>query len=149
MLTGILDFDRLEGPRPDVKNDLGAPNAAPNEGLQKLRSEMKTGGGRRDRSRFASVDGLIPLRVHSRVGAPDVWRKRDVPVTLDQLVERPLADEPHDARSSLRHFENLDGEPRRVLYRVRFIQKDVWPAYDSPSEDLIEMEIYEHWLEPA
>jgi nitrile hydratase len=43
----------------------------------------------------------------------------------------------------------FDGEPRRVLYRVRFRQTDVWPAYESPSEDFIEMEIYEHWLEPA
>src|SRR2546423_3175794 len=66
MFTGILDFDRLEGPRPDVKNDLGAPNAAPNEGLQKLRSEMKTGGGRPDPSRLPSVDGVIPRRLHTR-----------------------------------------------------------------------------------
>lgn len=43
----------------------------------------------------------------------------------------------------------FDGEPRRVLYRVRFRQSDVWPAYDSRTEDFIEMEIYEHWLEPA
>jgi len=43
----------------------------------------------------------------------------------------------------------FDGEPRRVLYRVRFRQRDVWPAYDSPSEDFIEVEIYEHWLEPS
>ena len=43
----------------------------------------------------------------------------------------------------------FDGEPRRVLYRVRFRQRDVWPAYEAASEDLIELEIYEHWLEPA
>ena len=43
----------------------------------------------------------------------------------------------------------FDGEPKRVLYRVRFPQKEVWPVYDSPSEDCIELEIYEHWLEPA
>ena len=43
----------------------------------------------------------------------------------------------------------FDGEPRRVLYRVSFMQKDVWPAYESPRADLIELEIYEHWLEPA
>ncbi len=43
----------------------------------------------------------------------------------------------------------FDGEPKKVLYRVRFLQKDVWPAYRGPARDLIEMEIFEHWLEPA
>lgn len=45
----------------------------------------------------------------------------------------------------------FDGEPKRVLYRVRFRQAGVWDAYDSTVvvEDFIEMEIYEHWLEPA
>jgi nitrile hydratase len=41
------------------------------------------------------------------------------------------------------------GEPKRVLYRVRFQQKQVWPSYDSCAEDFIEMEIYEHWLDPC
>jgi hypothetical protein len=41
----------------------------------------------------------------------------------------------------------FDGEPKRVLYRVRFKQKEVWPEYDGPDSDRIEMEIYEHWLE--
>ena len=43
----------------------------------------------------------------------------------------------------------FDGEPKKVLYRVRFLQKDVWPDYRGPARDLIEMEIFEHWLEPA
>lgn len=43
----------------------------------------------------------------------------------------------------------FDGEPKRVLYRVRFSQKAVWPDYKGPDRDIIEMEIYEHWLEPA
>jgi hypothetical protein len=42
----------------------------------------------------------------------------------------------------------FDGEPAKVLYRVRFAQKHVWPGYDGPGHDIIEMEIYEHWLEP-
>ena len=41
------------------------------------------------------------------------------------------------------------GEPKRVLYRVKFRQKDVWPDYDGPESDWLEMEIYEHWLERA
>ena len=43
----------------------------------------------------------------------------------------------------------FDGEPARVLYRVRFKQNHVWPAYDGPDQDIIEMEIFEHWLEAA
>ncbi|MGZ5092022.1 MAG: SH3-like domain-containing protein [Burkholderiales bacterium] len=43
----------------------------------------------------------------------------------------------------------FDGEPRKVLYRVRFLQKDVWPDYKGPAKDIIEMEIYEHWLAPV
>ena len=43
----------------------------------------------------------------------------------------------------------FDGEPAKVLYRVRFQQKHVWPDYRGPERDLIEMEIFEHWLVPA
>lgn len=39
------------------------------------------------------------------------------------------------------------GEPRQVLYRVRFPQKHVWPDYAGPPEDTIDIELYEHWLE--
>jgi len=43
----------------------------------------------------------------------------------------------------------FDGEPAKVLYRVRFQQKHVWPDYAGPARDVIEMEIFEHWLVPA
>lgn len=35
------------------------------------------------------------------------------------------------------------------LYRVRFHQVEVWPGYDGNPSDKIEVEIFEHWLEPA
>ena len=41
------------------------------------------------------------------------------------------------------------GEPLQPLYRVRFVQKDVWPDYAGKPEDVIEIEIYQHWLEAA
>lgn len=41
------------------------------------------------------------------------------------------------------------GEPRQPLYRVRFVQKDVWPEYAGREDDVIEIEIYQHWLEKA
>jgi nitrile hydratase len=41
------------------------------------------------------------------------------------------------------------GEPKRVLYRVRFAQKQVWPDYAGPADDTVDIELYEHWLEQA
>ena len=39
------------------------------------------------------------------------------------------------------------GEPKRALYRVRFVQSDVWPDYDGASGDTVDIDIYEHWLQ--
>jgi nitrile hydratase len=44
---------------------------------------------------------------------------------------------------------NRSGLPAQPLYRVRFHQRDVWPDYAGPPEDKIEVEIYQHWLEPC
>jgi len=43
----------------------------------------------------------------------------------------------------------FDGKPERPLYRVRFVQKDVWADYDGPEGDTVDLEIQEHWLSPA
>lgn len=43
----------------------------------------------------------------------------------------------------------FDGLPKRMLYRVRIRQTDIWPDYKGGANDLLELEIYEHWLEPA
>ena len=45
-------------------------------------------------------------------------------------------------------FGKYDG-PEKVLYRVRFDQKHVWPDYRGNPADKVEIEIFEHWLEPA
>ena len=39
------------------------------------------------------------------------------------------------------------GEPKQPLYRVRFLQRDVWPDYRGAPQDVVEVEIYQHWLE--
>ncbi len=41
------------------------------------------------------------------------------------------------------------GRPKQPLYRVRFRQHDVWPDYDGPAQDTLDVEIYQHWLDPA
>lgn len=41
------------------------------------------------------------------------------------------------------------GTPRIPLYRVRFRQADVWPDYAGSPSDTLDVEIYQHWLEPV
>ena len=40
-----------------------------------------------------------------------------------------------------------DGLPPVPLYRVRFRQNEVWPDYRGSANDVLEVEIYQHWLE--
>jgi len=44
---------------------------------------------------------------------------------------------------------NRPGTPRQPLYRVRFRQAQIWPDYDGPDGDSVEVEIFQHWLEPG
>jgi nitrile hydratase len=40
------------------------------------------------------------------------------------------------------------GLPKQPLYRVRFAQVEVWANYAGAGGDTIDIEIYQHWLEP-
>jgi len=44
-------------------------------------------------------------------------------------------------------YGRMDG-PKKALYRVRFALCDLWPEYAGPKHDRVEIEIFEHWLEP-
>lgn len=44
---------------------------------------------------------------------------------------------------------NRSGLPAQPLYRVRFTQREVWPDYAGGAGDTIDVEIFQHWLEPA
>jgi nitrile hydratase subunit beta len=53
---------------------------------------------------------------------------------------------------AFRNPEDLayDRPAERVpLYRVRLSQAELWPDYDGGALDTLELEIYDHWLEPA
>ncbi len=39
--------------------------------------------------------------------------------------------------------------PKQPLYRIRFLQQEVWPDYAGPAADTVDVELYEHWLEPS
>ena len=43
----------------------------------------------------------------------------------------------------------LSGLPYKMLYRVHFEQSSLWDDYDGKPDDALEIEIYEHWLEPV
>ena len=41
------------------------------------------------------------------------------------------------------------GLPPIPLYRVQLKHVDIWPDYDGGPGDVLEIEIYDHWLAPA
>jgi nitrile hydratase len=44
---------------------------------------------------------------------------------------------------------NRPGLPAQPLYRVRFLSRELWPGYREDPDDVVEIEIYQHWLEEA
>lgn len=47
------------------------------------------------------------------------------------------------------HFIRGDGKPAQRLYRVSIPQTQLWNHYEGAAADRLEVEIFEHWLEPA
>ncbi len=41
------------------------------------------------------------------------------------------------------------GLPEKTLYKVGFRQAHLWYGYAGPPNDVLCVDIYEHWLEPA
>lgn len=39
------------------------------------------------------------------------------------------------------------GLPAQILYKVRFLQSEIWPRYPGPVTDHLEADIYEYWLQ--
>jgi nitrile hydratase subunit beta len=44
---------------------------------------------------------------------------------------------------------NRPGLPAQPLYRVMFNCRELWADYRERADDVVEIEIYQHWLEPA
>ncbi len=61
------------------------------------------------------------------------------------VVERCLGDFPNPEELAY----GRSGLPKQPLYRVRFLQRDIWPDYAGGQDDTVDVEIYQHWLEPA
>jgi nitrile hydratase len=41
----------------------------------------------------------------------------------------------------------LSGLPRKRVYRVVFLQRELWPDYVGADADTVAVDVYEHWLE--
>ena len=41
------------------------------------------------------------------------------------------------------------GRPEKALYKVVFRQADLWDGYAGSPDDVLYVDVYEHWLEPA
>lgn len=61
------------------------------------------------------------------------------------VIERVLDAFPNPEACAYGHKD----APRQPLYRVRFPQRDVWADYRGQPNDTVDVEIYQHWLEPA
>ena len=46
-------------------------------------------------------------------------------------------------------FIRGDGEPAQRIYRITIPQTELWNSYDGTENDILEIEIFEHWLETA
>jgi nitrile hydratase subunit beta len=44
---------------------------------------------------------------------------------------------------------NRAGVPAQPLYRVRFKATELWADYREDPDDVVEIELYQHWLEDA
>jgi nitrile hydratase subunit beta len=96
---------------------------------------------REEQPRYAKGERVRVLNVHppGHVRTPHYARGRT------GVVERYAG-----------RFENPEeraygrrGGTLKALYRVRFLQSDLWPGYAGAPTDTVDIDLYEHWLEPV
>jgi nitrile hydratase len=91
-------------------------------------------------SRFAVGDRVVVRDTHPPGHVRTPWYTRGRSGVVERVCGR------HANPEELAY--GRDGLPLRALYRVRFAQRDLWPDYTGPSTDSVDVELYEHWLEP-
>src|SRR5262245_16080951 len=94
VLFNLFDADRLEGRIADVMSDLNDLHAVSAQFVEGLRSEMQSGGRRRDRPTLARKDGLIARLVQPPFFdalAFNVWRQRRIADLVNDPVEIAVA----------------------------------------------------------
>ena len=92
-------------------------------------------------ARFRPGDHVTVRRVDVPGHIRTPWYIRGQSGVIERLCgDYPNPEELAYARSGL---------PAQPLYRVRFAQVEVWPDYTGSPADTIDIEIYQHWLEPG
>jgi Nitrile hydratase beta subunit, C-terminal len=92
-------------------------------------------------ARFATGDRVRVLRMYPLGHVRTPWYIRG----KSGVVERLCGAYPNPEELAYRR----SGLPAEPLYRVRFLQQDLWPDYRGSAADTVDLEIYQHWLEPA
>lgn len=87
MVLDAIDANGLESSQADVEGDLGGFGTTLADAVEDFWSEMKAGGGSRDRSILLGVNGLVAIEVARRIGARDVGWKRDVADAVEKGEE--------------------------------------------------------------
>jgi len=103
---------------------MGQPST---QAIQSLPVKFKVGDRVRVRRMFPLGHVRTPWYIRGRGG----------------IVERICGAYPNPEELAYRR----GGLPEQPLYRVRFLQRDVWPDYRGSSKDTVDLEIYQHWLE--
>jgi len=83
MIFDAFGPNGLEGSEADVKRNFDDFDAALTDPVEDFRSEVQSGGRRRDRTAFLRIDSLIAITIGGGVVAIDVRRKRNVTEFLD------------------------------------------------------------------
>jgi len=92
-------------------------------------------------ARFKTGDRVQVRRAFPPGHVRTPWYIRGLAGTIQRLCGTyPNPEELAYARS---------GAPAQPLYRVRFLQREVWPDYSGSPLDTVDIEIYQHWLDPA
>jgi nitrile hydratase subunit beta len=92
-------------------------------------------------ARFETGDPVRVLRMFPLGHVRTPWYIRG----KSGVVERLCGAYPNPEELAYRR----SGLPAQPLYRVRFLQRDVWSDYRGGATDTVDLEIYQHWLEPA
>src|SRR5262245_33361435 len=110
VLFNLLDADGLESRISDVMSDLNDLHAVSAQLVEGLRSEMQSGGRRRNRPALAREDGLIARLVQPPffdAFAFNVWRQRRIADLVNDPVEIAVALET-DAPAAFLHNRGDD-----------------------------------------
>ncbi len=94
-----------------------------------MTTKFQTGDNIRISSRFEPRHHRIPAYVKGQTG----------------FVKQVLSPQ---GKPELLAYQKQTDEPVTV-YRINLKQTDLWPDYSGSSKDSLEIEVYEHWLEPT